>query len=603
MEIAKKRGASIALFLFLTASGFCAHAQKVKYKDLIVLLNAKQYDKSEPFLRRYLRENTDNPNAYLNMGIVLQDKAQKMDPLLSTPAMVASLDSAQIFYDKAAKMITDRELRKNDEYYEAYMRRDLRTGKFVIKLSDVQLDIENRMKACGERSSRVKQLKTHFDDMVHAYERTQAAYKLLLTGRDSEKDLYLTADQSTVKTLKSLTLVFDSVLLAYDQYKVVSKELGKTGHNQVIDLKEIKDLKQDGLTTAEFLKDDLKLWNYRRWSDHSAEVIEKEIVPMREKLVAFDVSLNKLGTKLKTDSVSVKADVRQLAEKMNVAELKKFDHDPMPMALFAMKIADLDYRSDLISNKHTHDSAQLKPKVAALTQELADLKLLDSLATGLNGRNWDTEEKYYQHFIAHAFGSIAVLKNTVTATQEFARRERAKKESAWKQIDELRKWQLNGADSIPLVADVSGDRPIKPLLIEPDKYTAGLTYVDSLATGYFYEITPSHMGGFKATFPVSQENFKRREFTLINALGSADEQLSTFYILIFSTQKTDDKFPATVAKIQRKEGLIWSANLSFSLMPSEILINPASGGCAVKSLASDGAAQLVQLDKSGRLQK
>src|SRR5882724_11101420 len=120
-----------------------AIAQKVKYKDLIVLLTSKQYEKAEPFLRRYVKENDDNPNAFLYMGIVFQEKSTKMDPLLHTDILSANLDSANVFYDKAYKGITDKELRRNDEYYEAYTRRDLRTGKFVIKLSDVQLDIEN----------------------------------------------------------------------------------------------------------------------------------------------------------------------------------------------------------------------------------------------------------------------------------------------------------------------------------------------------------------------------------------------------------------------------------------------------------------------------
>src|SRR6267142_2371606 len=76
-------------------------AQKVKYKDLVVLLTSKQYEKAEPFLKRYIKENDDNPNAHLYMGIVFQEKAAALDPLLNAPVVCSTIDSASIFYDKA----------------------------------------------------------------------------------------------------------------------------------------------------------------------------------------------------------------------------------------------------------------------------------------------------------------------------------------------------------------------------------------------------------------------------------------------------------------------------------------------------------------------
>src|SRR6478752_10535918 len=127
--------------LLLSLSSF---SQKVKYKDLFILLNAKQYEQAEPFLKRYLRDNDDNPNAYLFMGSIYQDKAAKNDILLQTDLMLTNMDSAVFFYDLASKGMTEKEINRNDEYYEAYSRRDLRTGKFEIKLSDVKFDLEKR---------------------------------------------------------------------------------------------------------------------------------------------------------------------------------------------------------------------------------------------------------------------------------------------------------------------------------------------------------------------------------------------------------------------------------------------------------------------------
>ena len=92
-----------------------AYGQKAKYKDIYALLSTKQYEQAEPFLKTYLRENTDNPNAYLFMGNIFQEKASKNDVLKQTRIVIANMDSAIVYFDKAHKSLDDREVRKNKE--------------------------------------------------------------------------------------------------------------------------------------------------------------------------------------------------------------------------------------------------------------------------------------------------------------------------------------------------------------------------------------------------------------------------------------------------------------------------------------------------------
>src|SRR6478735_7557752 len=104
-------------FLFFIVVVSSASAQKVKYKDIYALLSTKQYESAEPFLNRYLKETTDNPNAYLYKGIIFQEKASKDDILKNTTRMLANIDSAIMFYNIAYKAITEKEVKKNSEYY------------------------------------------------------------------------------------------------------------------------------------------------------------------------------------------------------------------------------------------------------------------------------------------------------------------------------------------------------------------------------------------------------------------------------------------------------------------------------------------------------
>jgi tetratricopeptide (TPR) repeat protein len=591
----------LILILIPLLSFVGATAQKVKYKDLVVLLLAKQYEKAEPFLKKYLKDNNDNPNAFLYMGIIFQEKSSKIDPLIHTEILCANIDSSVIFYDKAFKAITEKELRKNDEYYEAYMRRDLRTGKFVIKLSDVQLDIENRMHGLKERKERVKQLKHYFDESSTAYTKANALFKSLLTIYGSEREFFLRADDDMLANLKRLTMVFDSATNAFDKYKSISKELGKTGYSQLVDLQEIKDMKRDGSSPADFMKDDLRLWDYKRWAIQSINVIEKEINPMRENLVAYDIEINKLREKLKKDSLSVRNDLTRLVDKLLSAQLKKYDPDPMPLAVFAMKIAELEYHSNVILNKRLRDSANVKTKLSAIKSEIDDLTKLDSLATRLSQRNFEEEEKDYRQFIVKVFGATSVLKNTVSATQEFAKRERVKRETEWEAASQSLKWLVSANDSIPLYFETNRDLKFKALVINEEKFTVGLSYQDSLATGYFYTITPSRIPDLKANFAVDPLSFKKRFFSLAKGLATTDGSGNVYILLTYSIRKVNNKFPATIAKVYRSDGLAWSNNFSFEMLPKEIGLNSEGGEITVTLTNAEGAAKIVVIDKNGKI--
>ena len=130
------------IIVFATMLAITLCGQKIKYKDLYQLLQAKQYENAEPFLRIYIKQNENDANACLFMGIVFEDKLLRTG---NASLIINYVDSALLFYNKALEKLTTSQINENKEYYEMYTRRNPKNGKFEILLEDVQHDINRKI--------------------------------------------------------------------------------------------------------------------------------------------------------------------------------------------------------------------------------------------------------------------------------------------------------------------------------------------------------------------------------------------------------------------------------------------------------------------------
>lgn len=580
------------LLLFLISA---AWGQKVKYKDIYALLSTKQFEQAEPFLKSYLRENTDNPNAYLFMGNILQEKASKNDVLKQTQTGIANMDSAILFYGKARLMLDERELRRNKDYYSVYNRRDLRTGEFGVKLSDIQFDIEKRVEALKERIGNVKMVKHYFLLADTTYVRANALFLSLKKKYASENQLYLRADEQTRKDLVTLSVRFDSCLKAFENYKSASTLLGKTGYDQDLSLRDITDLQKHGTELADFYGEEVTLWDYKKFADKAGDIIEKQILPMQKHLVTYDMEINKLREKLNADSVSVRSDLTKLIDELLYDQLKQFDPEPLPMYVFGLKTTDLEYRSAVLEHKPYRDSADHHLQVKLIQEELDILNKLDSTAATLSDGDLDGKLADYTQFINATYNSASVLKSYIRSLRDFGLREQKKKSEQLEQHLTALKYIVDGSDSIPLSSDMA--TTYVPLATTPEKFTIGLSLRDTTQVqAYFYTITAARTPDVKAIFPLDKKTFKAGDAADTRAMAYADAGGQIFYVLLYSGKPVKDKISATLAKVYRSDGLAWKMDYALAFAPSEILLSAETGELVIKN----GVQEMV-VDKNGKV--
>jgi hypothetical protein len=578
-----------------------AQAQKIKYKELFILLSAKQYDQAEPFLKKYVKENDDNPNAHYQMGLIYQEKSMKSDILKETDKVKSFADSAITFFNLAHTGITERELKRNDEYYESFSRRDLRTGEFGIALSDVHLDIEKRTQMMKDRGERVLQAHQQFFLAEASYKHTQGFFDELQAVYPGEKEMLLRSDESVVEKLGQIERTYAACEAAFTSYKSLLAQLGKTGYSQNLSVKEIKDFHKDGETSADFYANVVEIWDFKKWAASETRTIKEEVEPLRNKLVAYDIEINKLRDRVRKDSVDVRTEVADLQARLKVNPVERFDPTPMPLQLFQMKLAELTYASNHIAKKKLRDSSDLFLRLDALQSDVKDLRKVDSLAARLEQSPLDAEAQNYQHFVTNAYGTTVVLKSLIKATREFAHHELQKKQAAYNRVLRSKDWIVVEQDSVPLTMIRSRKYTHSPLVIQQDSFTSGLKYgADSVANGYFYTITRSRVPDVKVTFPVDKASFQRRNLPVIKGLGSQDEKGQVYFAVVYSETKAEDKFPVTIAKIYRTDGLAWSSNYKFDFTPSELIFSADTGELSVKIASPTGESKIIVIDKNGK---
>jgi len=594
--ILKSKNLFLILFSLLTCTCF---AQKVKYKDLFVLLQAKQYDQAEPHLKRYLKESQDNPNAFLFMGYIYEEKALANDVLKETKKLYDNSDSAVYYFDRAFKEIDEKELKKNEEYYQAYSRRDLRTGKFGLKLSDIQLDLEKKMKALKDRRQRVLSLNERFNETQDIYKNCDLLFKSIAERNKNQKEFYLRADERLTNDLGVLSRKYDSCLISFNDYRIFLEGLGKTGYNQELDPREIIDFKKDGYSSVDFYQDELKFWDYKRWAVANLDVIQKEILPMTDSLVKLDAGLNALREKIKKDSVSVVGKLPAIIGKINATGLSKFDPKPMPNEVFSLKIKELEYASELAQAREKRDSASLPLKLALYSREIILLGRIDSVASLLMQRDFDYEAENYKAFIQNSYGSASVLKNLIKSTGDFAVAEKAEKAKQVKNIEQVLNWVLDQTDSIPAVSTVTSKKYF-PLSIVPESHTFGLTFPDSTTSfAYFYAISPSRQATIKTNHKLDSVAFRKANLPLTKGISTKDASKDEFFVVMYSEQKRRNKIPCQVYKVTRTDGLAWSKYYALEGTPIEATYGKETGDLTLK-ISTDIGNKVVTIQKDGK---
>ena len=280
------------IILALLIVPFFSQGQKIKYKDLFPLLNARDYSEEvESKLYSFLTtQKKPHPNGTLHLGLIYEKHFNGYDILGDTTLISLAADSAVSQLKLAISLITEKEL-KNDLFYQSFHRRDLRTGKFGIKLSDVHLDIEKKIEVIENRNKGIRDFNTLLHRIKGRYNLSVTIYKQMIERHHDYKELLFLLTEDDMLLLDRVRDNAQGLYTLTTDLKKAAKDLGGDYYQNFQSFKFIEKYGVDGMEQGDVFSGELDLWDYETWAnstknDYSAVNDYKNIILDKEREIA-----------------------------------------------------------------------------------------------------------------------------------------------------------------------------------------------------------------------------------------------------------------------------------------------------------------------------
>jgi hypothetical protein len=430
------------------------HGQKIKYSDVFLKLNSKNYDEGAPLLRQFLADPkvSNHPNGTYFMGVILEDKFVKQDILSDTLKTYALADSSVAFYKSSLKLIDEKEIKKNSDLYQSFYRRDLRTGEFGIKISDVHLDIEKKIDAIEKRKSSLKNLHTTLRKINGKYAVSSKLYKEFSDKEKNYRELLLGMSDKDLTTLDGILANSTGLNALASTLKTIATELGTDKYQQDLKLKPVNQYAIEGIAQENIYSGQLSLWDYEGWATR-VKAEYAGLNDFRKKLVDTESKISEANKAMASGQVPPTITLTHLQ-----ADAEKYDPRSTPMELLDLKINQLEVQQ--------MTSRSLHPMLADTTNIIVQLELAEDVVekldkmkgihTALSPDRIYKAKMQYASVINAAYGSETGLDDFLRSVGGWLSPTEKQWKARYERFSEREKWAISGKDSVAMFVRKKG---------------------------------------------------------------------------------------------------------------------------------------------------
>lgn len=346
------------LYIFISTCLFISNinGQYIRYKDVFSSLKTSKDFESYQLLLAFQRQEPRHANTYYQLGIINQRWMRQYDPFLQPEAVKENIYKASSYLSLCLNFLDEKEAKKNGIFYQEVK---LPSGKNELELTDITNDIKNRILDVEQFKIHIELIDSCFVGCVKSYNQCIRTFNDINKKNSRLKDLYFIKDSSLSKELEKLKNQFDSTIYYLNGFKKALTDYPIGNYNPEYTLIPIDVYRLHGLTSINFLKNKLSIWDFGSWYDSFKKIVNTDIKELFSQAKETDILqttyINYLK-KFETSNVPTNYTLNPLL----INKFGKYDtKSPIP-SLFIFQESKIAY---------LEHNANLKPKGDSLSRE------------------------------------------------------------------------------------------------------------------------------------------------------------------------------------------------------------------------------------------
>jgi hypothetical protein len=392
---------------FLIILSVSAHAQRVKYRDLVITLPTLSVEQQKNQLKEYVTEDLDHPNANFRLALLYEYNYRTADPLTAFEFSMANAEQARNRFLKSGQLCDSREVERNNDYYAPIFKTFDERGRPAVPFATVSRKITGGYDSAGLFLDKMPAIYKAFTRSVNAYDQAVKVFALINLTYRSPEDLYMLYDKELDSQFTDLKSNYDTCIAALNQYLKLTQVYPLKSHQQTYQVKPIETYHLDGLITGlTFLTPTIELWDYGAWVDKTRKVVQTDIAELRKHLATTNEHLDETLRKISVASDTQMPPLTKI-DKQVAFTLNNFDRLSVIQSLMDFKAFKEQW--EIESRSKVLDTTLSSHNAAVYSSLIYANRKADTLLQQLKTRITPARMNKHKELIAKMYGGPAGL--------------------------------------------------------------------------------------------------------------------------------------------------------------------------------------------------